>query len=232
MEVKDVFTKYTIEVFKPGLATEQLLKAIKQLPPLSLEHGPFIAGGILVRAVLGKNDYNDIDLFCTTTKQFNEVIEHLDRVSTRIVDGERANAVSMGPADPDGLNVVLERTSPIANYQLDDLITVQVIDAERRAIPGAKPLETLLAFDIIPCMIATDGKDVVFQVQALEMLGTGVLGLNTSEYRAKVLELRPFLGENVQERIKKYQALGFKLENSGSAASKDLDEYATASGKK
>jgi len=172
-------------------ATDALMGAIEVLPTLSLTDGPFIAGGAIVRALLGKTEVSDIDVFCCSSKQFADVIEFLGDKSEPDVNPQPP---SMGGGDPS-----------IVNFSINGL-KIQVIDAEVRAVPGSKPVDILLGFDITAAMVATDGKNLLVNEAAAWAISNRVIVLNKSSQRKAPLEVRPHL-DNDEERVAKYTAL-------------------------
>lgn len=122
----------------PGVA--QVEKILDLLPPLSLKHGPFLAGGAVRRLLQGRAvDDGDLDFFFTHIGEFKK----FERIMN---DYERVHA------------------SAQASTYLVDGIKVQLI--RRRFYEN---LGFLFGdFDFTVCQVATDGKQIAYSNRAVE----------------------------------------------------------------
>lgn len=166
---------------KPCKATETLQAAIQSLPRLSVRRGPFIAGGILVRSLLGEDHVNDVDLFCLGTPQLVDVAKKLNVYE-------------------------LEMSTMLGDQYETIYVDVGKVSVQLCRVQNATTVSGLLAgFDFYHCMIATDGREVLMHKDAIRLLQTRSLRLNTTSRNQK-LDSKNFT------RILKARGLNFKPE--------------------
>jgi hypothetical protein len=186
-------------LLRPCQATTKLLVILETLRdrvPFDVYHGPFIAGGILVRALLGIDEVNDVDLFCCTEKQVMDVLAQLP-------PGQGPAGDQENPGNPDTQSMGGGRN-----------VTQVYVNGIRTQIIGGnwkEPWEILMSFDLFHCMLATDGKVLFAHRDAVRLVWEKLIRVNENPWRQALLKERPKLAKNAS-RISKYETLGFRLE--------------------
>jgi hypothetical protein len=179
----DSFEKYPLSYFKnDSEAWKKLDHFFKTHGPflnMNLDSGLFVAGGSVVRAVMGNSKTSDIDLWACGLRPFEEAKKFFDQRAI-------ANASAVN---------VTKQYAPV--YCNVDSLDVQVC-----GMPDDFNVQDVLSsFDFFNSMFATDGRDVLMATTGRQSVIENRIIINQDTNR-------PYQAK-IQERIAKYREMGF-----------------------